>query len=235
MDLLSGDVTNTARDEILAKWKDKPMEELLAAKVESDLYIKTLEKRQDELKDDYLKQREELLAKAKFDEYLDRMEKVNNSEKITTTPVNEEKYDPKAIEEMVLNKIKQSKIDEVQVSNFNTVQSKLKDRFGENYQTVLKEQQSFLGLSNDDVNALAKKSPEAFFRLMNFQEPKGETFQTPPRSNQRSDNFGPKGQTKRDWNYYQELKKTNPTLYLDRKIAIQMHDDAIEQGDAFYS
>jgi hypothetical protein len=30
------------------------------------------------------------------------------------------------------------------------------------------------------------------------------------------------------------MKKTNPKLYLDPKIAVQMHNDAIELGDAFY-
>ena len=40
------------RDEITAKWKDKPQDELLKAKVESDLYIKTLERQKDELRNE---------------------------------------------------------------------------------------------------------------------------------------------------------------------------------------
>jgi len=226
-----------ARDEITSKWKDKPVEELLKAKVESDLYIKTLERQKDELREDYLKQREELLAKAKFEEYIDRMERSNNDSS-SDTPVKEvesPKYDPKEIESLVLNKIAESKIVEKEAENFRTVQTKLRERYGNNYPDILKDQQSTLGLSDSDVNALAKKSPEAFFRIMGLNEPRSsDPYQTPPRSSQRNDSFAPKGQPKRNWNYYQELKKADPKLYLDPKIAVQMHNDAVEQGDAFY-
>jgi hypothetical protein len=225
------------RDELTNKWKDKPADELLKAKVESDLYIKTLERQKDELRTDYLKQRDELLAKAKFEELLDRFEKAPREPNLQVAPplANEvePKYDPKQIESLVLSKINETKIAEKETDNFNRVQSKLQERFGNNYHSVLKEQQSTLGLSDTDVNALAKKSPEAFFRLMGLNEQSRESFQTPPRSSQRNDHFSPRV-IKRDWNYYQELKKTNPTLYLDPKLSVQMHNDAVELGDAFY-
>lgn len=235
MDLLSGD-DHTARDELLAKWKDKTKEELLEAKINSDLYVNTLTKRQDDISKDYLEARKQLDAQASLQELVDRLNAKTESSS-TPTIANEEshKYDPKEVETLVLNKIKQNKLDEKEVSNFSVVETKLKERYGDNYRSVLKEQQSQLGLSTDDVNALAKKSPEAFFRVMGLDQQKQESFQTPPRSAQRNDQFSPKGQPKRDWNYYQELKKTNPTLYLDRKIAIDMHNDAMEQGEAFYN
>jgi len=223
------------REEITNKWKDKPIEELLKAKVESDLYIKSLERQKDELRDDYLKQRDELLTKAKFEEYINQMKTLNDGQ-VTEPKVNEvsePKYDPKEIESLVLNKINETKKIEKETENFNVVQSKLKERFGNNYQQVLREQQLNLGLSDNDVNDLAKKSPEAFFRMMNLNQDRQDTFQTPPRNNHRSDTFAPKVQ-KRDYNYYQELKKTNPRLYLDPKIAVQMHNDAVEQGEAFF-
>ncbi len=90
-------------------------------------------------------------------------------------------------------------------------------------------------MSIEDVNALAKKSPEAFFRVMGLNEKQSDLFQTPPKSGQRNDNFAPKGQTKRDWAYYQEMKKANPKMYLDPKIAVQMHNDVLAIGEeAFY-
>jgi len=223
------------REEITNKWKDKPVEELLKAKVESDLYIKSLERQKDELRNDYLKQRDELLTKAKFEEYIQKMESLKDGQ-VTEPKVNEvsePKYDPKEIESLVLNKINETKKIEKETENFNRVQMKLQERFGNNYQSVLREQQINLGLSDSDVNDLAKKSPEAFFRMMNLNEGTKESFQAPPRSNQRMDNFAPKVQ-KRDYNYYQELKKTNPRLYLDPKIAVQMHNDAVELGESFF-
>lgn len=223
-----------ARDELTAKWKDKSPEEVLKAKVEADLYIKTLEKQKDELRTDYLKQREELLSKAKFEEYIDRMEKSNNQ--IASPSANEEspKLDMTEISKLIKNEIMQTKVVDKETTNYQTVQKKLQERFGNNYPSILEEQRNALGLSNERINALAKESPEAFFRMMGLNEQVRDSFQAPPKSGQRNDSFAPKGQTKRDWNYYQELKKADPKIYLDPKISVQMHNDAIEQGDAFY-
>jgi hypothetical protein len=234
-----------AREEILTKWKDKPLEEVLKAKVDSDLYIKTMERQKDELRNDYLKLREELLAEkankvahTKFEELLDRYEKTPKELPLTAPEVKEEsKYDPKEIESMIENKIKQTKLNDIQTENFYKVQNKLKEKFGDNYASILKDQQNQLRLSDDDVNSLAKKSPEAFFRMLGLNDVKqNESFQTPPRTNQRNDNFAPKGPVKRNYAFYQEMKKTNPKAYLDPKIAVQMHNDVIEMGeDAFYN
>ena len=224
------------REEILNKWKDKPLEEVLKAKIESDLYIKTLERQKDELRNDYLKQREELLAKQKFEELIDRYESKARQELQEQTPPTEvvKPYDPKEIEQLVLNKIQETESTKKATDNFNKVQTKLQERFGNNYSSVLKEQQNTLGLSDNEINDLAKKSPEAFFRIMglNDQAPR-ESYQSPPRSNQRNDQFTPRV-AKRDWNYYQELKKNNPKLYLDPKISVQMHNDAMELGESFF-
>jgi hypothetical protein len=221
------------RAELELKWKDKPLEELLKAKVDSDIYIKTLERQKDELRTDYLKQRDELLAKAKFEELVDRLQ--NPDRQVTPPIVNDTEkpqYDPKEMEALILSKINESKSMDVQTANFKLVETKLRERYGDNFASILKDQQNTLRLSDDDINNLAKKSPEAFFRMMGLDNQKTEGFQTPPRSNQRADSFAPR-QVKRDWNYYQELKKTNPRLYLDPKIAVQMHNDAIELGEAF--
>jgi len=225
---------NAEREEILAKWKDKPAEELLKAKVESDLYIKTLERQKDELRSDYLKQREELLAKAKFEELIDRYEKAPKDVQVAAPQANDEspKYDPKDVESLVLKKIEETKVLEKQTQNFNQVQEKLKERFGSNYLTVLREQQNSLGLSDSDVNALAQKSPEAFFRVMGLNQEPQQNFQTPPRSQQRNDNFAPR-QEKRTWSWYQELKKRDYKAWSDPKTQLQMHRDSAQLGKDF--
>lgn len=220
----------TLRDELLNKWKDKPAEELLKAKVESDLYIKTLERQKDELRNDYLAQREELLAKAKFEDLLTRFE--SSKETPVTPPLVKEVESPKEpidIDAKVRKLIEETRQTERRTANVNLVQEKLKERFGNNYQSALRD----TGLSDNQINEIAGDSPEAIFRLVGLHDTHKEDFQTPPRSSQRSDNFAPRGQTKRDWNYYQELKKANPKLYLDPKIAVQMHNDAVALGSDF--
>lgn len=223
------------RDELLNKWKDKPVDEVLKAKVDSDLYIKTLERQKDEMRQMYLQQSEELKAKAKFEELIDRFEKAPKDLQVASPPANEDqpKFNPDEYRKIASETFQEMERARVETDNFRKVQNKLQDKYGSNYANILKEHQATLGLSDTDVNSLAKKSPEAFFRLMGLNEQPRETYQAPPRSGQRSDSFAPKGAPKRDWNYYMEMKRTNPNAFLDPKIQVQMHNDAIELGDAF--
>jgi len=223
------------RDELAAKWKDKPADEVLKAKIESDLYIKTLERQKDEMRQMYLQQNEELKAKAKFEELIDRFEKAPRDLQVASPPANEDqpKFNPDEYRKIASETYQELERSKIESDNFRKVQNKLQDKYGSNYANILKDQQTTLGLSDTDVNTLAKKSPEAFFRMMGLNEQARETFQTPVRGSQRNDSFAPKGAPKRDWNYYMEMKKSNPNAFLDPKIQVQMHNDAIELGEAF--
>ena len=223
-------------EEILAKWKDKPQEELLKKAVAADLHIDTLEREKAELRQMYLEQHEELKAKAKLEEYIDRIEKLPRDNQVAAPIANEPekpKWDPNEFKKIASETYQEIENQKKSTENFSKVQNKLREKYGDNYSNILKDQQNMLGLSDSDVNSLAQKSPEAFFRVMGLNEPaQRESYQAPPRGSQRNDNFAPKVVT-RDWNYYQELKKTNPTLYLDPKISRQMEADYLALGDRF--
>lgn len=215
--------------------KFKTVADLARGKQQSDVYIKTLETKMDELRSDYLKERENSQATANLQKLIDQYEQKLASSK--EPPANEDEkagYDPKEIETLVSNKIKENELSKKQQENSNLVRTKLKERYGNSYVSVLKAQADELGLTDEDVDALARKSPKAFFKTMELDEPvQQDNFQTPPRSDRRNDNFAPKGQTKRTWSYYQDMKKTNPTLYHDPKINVQMAKDAVALGDDF--
>src|SRR5580704_5542414 len=74
------------RDAIIAKWKDKPREELEAAKAESDLYIRTLIARQEDLKRDYLQLREQHQASEDLKTMIDQLRQSQKDPNATTTP-----------------------------------------------------------------------------------------------------------------------------------------------------
>lgn len=218
--------------------KFKTDKELARGKYESDLYIKTLEKKQDELRADYLKLREDYTARAKLEDLVDQLASKPVQQPLSEPPIAEVKdkpgYDPKEIESLVSNKIQEYELTKKQTDNFNTVRSRLREQFGDKYQDVLKQQIQDLGLSEEDVNALARKSPTAFFKTIGIDKPEQQqTFQTPPASSVRSDSFAPKGASKRTWNYYQEMKKNNPKQYYDPKTNVQMHNDYIALGKEF--
>lgn len=235
--LLDGTVDNTnERQELFNKWKDKPLDEVLKAKVESDLFIKTQNARLDDLRNDYLKLREEATAKASLEELISRQEKLlaNPDTNVATpkTEITQPSIKPEDIDTMLEQKLTQRDYLRKQTENFNMIKAKLKEQFGDKASEVLKQRMDTLGLDQAFTDDLAKSHPTVFLRTFGLDEQRQSTDISPPRSAIRQDRFAPVVQ-KRDWNYYQELKKNDPRMYLDPKIAIQMHNDAIELGAAF--
>lgn len=218
--------------------KFKTPQDLARGKYEADNYVKTLTMKLDEMRTDYMKLDADYKARAKLEELIDQLDK-NKQQPLSheQPPVNDVKkpeIDPKQIETLIDTQIKKNKLLEREQENFNKVKDKLRERFGNNYQTQLSEQIDSLGLTVDDMNALAKKSPTAFFNALKIDEPvQTEGFQSPPRTTQRSDSFAPKGGTKRTWSYYQELKKKDRNLYYDPKTNVQMEKDRQALGAEF--
>ena len=211
---------------------------LAKAKAESDAYIAIQNKRMDDLRKDFLEAREQANTGPKLQEQIDRLMQLQQNSNSDTMLENESQekpvYDPKEIESLFEAKLQQHEVQKKQEANFNLVQSKLKERYGESYATVLKQQvDSMPGITPTEVNDLARKSPEAFFRLMGLDRQEDTSFQTPIRSNQRSDSFSPQVQ-RRDEAYYDKLRREQPKVYYDPKTQVQMHKDAQQLGATFF-
>jgi len=220
------------------KFKDE--KELAKSKVLGDLYIKDIVRQKDELANSYIELKAQYDAQAKLVDLVDRIgdqKRTNNDDTlnvIKNVPDNSIDLDSldKRFEQLL------SKREKVQIENENLKKSQkmLKEGLGDNYVNVIRSRIDDLDLSEEDVNALAKRSPKTLARVLGIElEQKSNTpnmFQSPPVSQRRSDTFKPAVQ-KRTWSYYQEQKKTNPRIFLDPKIAIQMHDDHIALGSAF--
>lgn len=218
--------------------KFKSPEELAKGKWHSDRMIELQNKRLDDLRNDYLRVREENTAKAKLEELIDQIKQQQMSSS-NTPPANEDgqrqpQYDLDQLKSLMTDQIREEATRSQQTNNYNKVQAKLVERYGRNYSNPLSDQLRNLGMSDVQITDLAKSAPEAAIRLLGLDaQPQRDNFQTPPQSQQRSDNFAPQGAKKRTWSYYQELKKANPDIYNDRKIANQMTQDAIALGDEF--
>lgn len=224
-------------DELVGEGKKfKSPEDLARGKAESDLYIRTLLRQKDELVADVTTLREKYNARESLEDLADQLRtQMTTSPPQNTPPGSEDSrpaFKPEELDSLVSNKIEQYNVQQKERNNFNTVQAKLKEIYGPNFANSLEKQINNLGLSIDDANALAKKSPSAFFKTFGLDEQKtGDGFQSPPR-NQRSDTFAPATQ-KRTWSYYQNLKRTNPTEWSNPKTQVQMHEDYIRLGKEF--
>lgn len=240
LNLLDDQTENTLdetslREELINKWKDKTPEEILKAKVESDIYIKAIEKQKDQMREDYLKLREEATAQAKLQELIDRLENRKDDSNSDTNGNNvEEKptFDPAQLDQLISSKIQETEQKRKQDANWTEVQNKLKEQFGNSYPTVLKDQMEKLGLNAEDVNTLARKSPVAFFNTLGLNNQTQEKFTSPLISGQRSDRFSPNVQ-KRDYMFYENLRKADPAKYWEPKTQVQMVKDAEELGASF--
>lgn len=217
--------------------KFKDAETLAKAKYDSDQYIKTLERQKDELREDYLKIREESMSQAKLKELIDQLEAKQKSSAITQNAPDQDvqkpqPFDPKELEGLVSKSIQAHEMTKTQEQNFNTVKNKLIEEWGNNYQTTLKQHMGVLGLTDDYVNEMARKYPNAFLKTLGIGAPTQDNkFQAPPRSEIAG--FAPAVQQDRTWAWYQNLKKSDPKTYHDPKTSVQMHNDAIRLGERF--
>jgi hypothetical protein len=234
--LLDGTKPSVTKEDIIAKWKDKPQEELLAAKAESDLYIETLKARFDDLSKDYLDAKDQLKTGAQLKELLDRLDNPNkntdNNSNDTDLGQVQPGMKPEDIQKLVDERYSAHQRALKQNENLSAMQAKLRETLGPEYQDAYKQRLDTLGLTPEFADDLAKNHPTVFIKTFGLDATSPQTQSVLPRNTQRPTTFAPQT-PKRDWNYYQELKKTNPRLYLDPKIAVQMHNDAIELGDAF--
>ncbi len=217
--------------------KFKTVEELARGKYEADLYVETLKRRQDQIREDYLKLDTDYKARAKLEELIDQLSNRQNQSSNDDTIVNDKipqpSFKPEDIESLVSNQILKNETTKKQSDNFNLVRDKMKERYGSNYQNVIKEQIQDLGITVDELNDMARKSPKVILKTLGLdEEVTRDPFQAPPRSQQRTDQFGHKAR-ERTWSYYQDLKRDDPKAYWSKDIAVQMHNDAIRLGEAF--
>lgn len=208
---------------------------LARGKYEADMYVETLKRQLDNMREDYLKVREENMTRAKLEELLDRAAAPKQNQNDSTPVVKDEPkpFDPKMIEDLVSSKLSERETQKLQEQNFNTSMAKIKERYGENYRGILTKQIEELGLDINFVNDLARKHPTVLLKTLGLDANRQSDDFGAPRSNTRNDNFSPSVK-KRNWAFYEKMRIENPKLYTDPKTNVQIHNDAIAQGEAFY-
>jgi len=215
--------------------KFKDVSALAKGKFEADQTVEVLKSRLDEMREDFLRLKEESEGRARLEDLVDQLSRQSTSSETNTTNANGDsrpQLDPDKVKSLIVDTLQQTREQEKQQENFNTVMDTLKERYGDSYQNVLKERVEELGLTPEYVNEQARKFPKALMRTLGLDQPvQQDVFQAPPRSNQRGD-FSPTV-PKRTWSYYQKMKKENPRLYWEPKTTNQMMEDMKTLGDAF--
>lgn len=187
-------------------------------KVLGDEFIDHKNKEFDELRQDYLKVREENVTKAKLDDYLEKLEMKTNEPAITQPKEVKPDFDEVKLRQLMREEVSAIESQKRESANLASVEQTLRQRFGDNAPSILKEKMNTLNLTNEDLKFLAKKSPEAVINALGLNQQQ-EVFQSPPRSNVRSDNFKPNAEI-RDAVYWEKLRRESPKEYFSEKSSI---------------
>lgn len=218
------------------KTEDELKKEIGKGKYEADNYIKVLEKRLDEYRNDILDLRKENVTSKQLEDLINQL---SNKSPSNDEPQRKEErqvaFDSKQIESLVSSKIQEHDLSRQQTNNFNMVKNRIKERYGNNYKALLQEQIDDLDITEQDLNDMARNRPKVLLRTLGLDKPmEREQFQSPPSNSARSSAFKPTAGEERTWSYYKKLKAEKPDAWLDRRTAIQMQEDAIRLGDKFY-
>lgn len=138
------------------------------------------------------------------------------------------------IDKLLDEKLNQYNQRQSQSSNLALVKRELQTHLGDNYGTVVKSKAMSLGLSEEDVNNLARTSPQIVLELFGANK-KTPTPVGPPSSTINSTSLSNTRSDVRNQSFYAKLRKDNPTAYWNQKTQVQMHKDAQTLGEQFFN
>lgn len=116
-------------------------------------------------------------------------------------------------------------------SNANVVVDRMKKVFGGEYVNHIQSQAQKLGVSVDFLDGVAQQNPQAFFKLMDMPQGKEQPREAElPRS---TVGFAPQADRK-NWYYYENMRKTDPKRYDSIAVQNEMMNEAIRQERSFY-
>jgi len=206
------------------QWKDPQV--IAKGYYNAQEYIKELERQTAE-------QREDLAKKAGVEELLEQLQKGQaqppagepsahnggtESGEQTTQTDSEERL-KSLIEETLTSRERQNS----QEQNLIEADKKLSETFGTEAKAVVEKRARELGMDMDRLKSLAAESPTAFFTLIGEQTKKESNPTTAGSVNTAAGAFNQS--SKRDFQYYQQLRRSDPKQYYTPKIQNQMVQD----------
>lgn len=216
------------------KFKDN--EALARSKYEADQHIDRLQKEMKGL-------REDLNARLTLEALVDKLEQRQtqpqqgnldntNARTPSGTDIDQSNINPQLIDSLVDKKLSDFEKSRRRSENAALVQKELRDRFGDNYVVHLENEAQKMGVGKEFLNNLAAEEPRAFLQLFPNQRQQNVDLNTSPRSSVQSA-FKPSNNSRTE-KYYEQLRKDNPKLYWDPKTQMQLHSDALQQGENFF-
>jgi len=232
------------------KYKDN--EALAYSRMEADSFIETLKREQREKEAEIARLHKELQARISLEEAVGKITAGPGSNAQTSNQSNTNGGESNAIggsgtksglsaeeaEKLFEKKLLQTQQELIQAQNLSAVDNELTKAWGPDKEIKLRTKAAELGLTEAQVDGIAKSNPKAFlamFGLATIQESK-PTNVTPPRTSA----IGVSGVSKvtpgvKNQAYWDAMRQSNPSLYFSKDMTIQRHRAAQELGDSFFN
>jgi hypothetical protein len=212
--------------------KFKDVAALAKGKAESDAFI-------EQLKSELAGMRQELNSRLSLEEAVEQIKAF----KPTSTPRVPDEEEPTSqaqtsavdIENIVNNKILETQQKLTAERNIEFVKSELEKNWGPNYAVKLRNIAKELGETEDSMGQAAARNPKAFLRLVGGEKQTQQTQEpsvSPPRSQMT---LQPSPTNAKNSAYYAKLRRDNPKEYWLPKTQVEMHKEALRQGESFFN
>lgn len=204
---------------------------LAKSKLESDKFIGELQRQVEELrtelsKEEYAKKLLTELQNGRRDPNASSAPKDGETKPSDTKP----ELSEDVIKRLVEQTLTQREQSNTSTQNTRLVQEKLQEKYGTEAKAHIEKKAQELGMSFERLSSLAAESPTAFMTLIGEPQPEYKPLVNGT-VNTSSGSFS--NTAEKDWNYYQNLRRTNKQLYFDPKTQQQMLKDKLRLGDRF--
>lgn len=139
---------------------------------------------------------------------------------------------PQLDEEAVFALMEKREQANARTRNLIAVKDKLTEVYGAEFPNRVKARAAELNISIGQLNAMAAETPQAFFALIGLTSQKPVDNTAPPATRHNSASFAPEVGKKNNA-YYQNLRKTNPSLYWTPAVQMEEYQELKRQGEQF--
>lgn len=221
--------------------KFKTVEDLAIGKAEADAFIKKTTSENQELRSlvtDLVAKVDTLTKKTQFFDHLGSQSNNDDSGTDlngTKDNGNQSVQAPMSADD-VIKLVERRETTQRADANVAEVDRVLIKNFGAEAKAFVAQRAVELGISQEQLKALAQTSPTAFYSAVGISPNPSKTAGLTGYKGFQNDG-GPKESGKRDNAYYNKLKGTMKTweFITNKEIQMQLHRDMQEQGDAFFN
>lgn len=204
---------------------------LAKSKLESDRYISELERQIKEAREELTKEEyaKKLLAELQSGRQNTNANSVPNTGETKPSDTKPELSED-VIKRLVEETLSTRENNNTASQNTRMVQEQLGQKYGTEAKAHVENKARELGMTMERLSQLAAESPTAFMTLIGEPKPEFKAMVSGTINTAAANHSAP---AERDWAYYQNLRKTNKTLYFNPKTQQQLIQDKIRLGDRF--